>query len=92
MKVKLLKKVRKRYSIIRVDKVTRSSNENFNIFKEDWGLPFYYVKDNYDSWTCWDYSKTKKEALANLSKLITKDYRDKFIKKEKTTSKVWWNN
>lgn len=94
MKTKLLKKVRKRYEISKVTKVS-SSTEMWNRFlkdcEKDFGLPFYVVSDNEDSWRTRVY-KDYDTAYTTLKKFIRSDY-EYVIKKDQTKQeKLWYKN
>lgn len=94
MKTKLLKKVRKRYEIIRIDELSNRANRSFIEFKNKYGLPFFQIIDNeyeyefYEFYLCYTY----KEALNKLIELIHTRYVDKmrFKTKRNKTSKVWY--
>ena len=91
MKVKLLKKVRKRYSITRVDKLASNSGDVYSKIAETKGLPFFVLIDNEDSF-CWRtrYYKTFDEAKANLWLWILHAYGEKFRHKDGKEIKVWY--
>jgi len=77
MKTKLLKKVRKRFSIVKV------------IEPEDYLYPYYGIKDNGWFPICTNYVYSSlDEAKEALSGFIRKAYSHK--KKEITITKVWW--
>lgn len=93
MKVKLLKKIRKRYEIVKVTSVSPRGN-NWSSPYNDWetklGLPFYVLSDNQDSlgyrvFACSNLCT----AIKTLSAWIKKDYaRTKNIKT--IEGKVWY--
>lgn len=91
MKVKLLKKVRKRYEIVKVTKVS-SSTEMWNDFyrdcEKDMGLPFFILQDARDSWRTRCY-KDQSKAYEILAKWIRSDYKYS-IKKDETKEEVVW--
>ena len=91
MKVKLLKKVRRRYEIEKITKVS-SSNEIWNGFykdcEKDFGLPFFVLSDNNDSWRTTAHG-TFEKAYERLRKNIRNEYTHK-IKKDETKWEVVW--
>lgn len=92
MKVKLLKKIRKRYEIEKVTKVS-SSTEMWNWWykdcEKDLGLPFFVLSDNNDSWRA-SAHRTYEKAYERLRQNIRTDYTHK-IKKDETISEVVWH-
>lgn len=92
MKTKLLKKVRKRFEIIKVDKLserTKYSNPHWNVIDnvELMGLPLYYIYDN-DELIGNIFAKTEEEIKEILIRNIKEQYAEKFPKKDKIT-KIW---
>jgi hypothetical protein len=94
MKTKLLKIVRERYSITKIDKLEMNPNDAMLSYKKKFGLPFYILTDH----------KVKKyiqpvdykyETLLNiLSDWIRTDYLHKMKKKksrERVVTKVWFD-
>lgn len=91
MKVKLLKKVRKSYTIIRVDKLASNSGDVYPIIAERKGLPFFVLIDNEECFGCRTrYYKTFDEAKANLWLWILHAYGEKFRHKDGKEIKVWY--
>ena len=91
MKVKLLKKVRKRYSITRVDELASNAGECYCHIAKSYGLPFFVLNDNEDCFGWRDgYYKTLDEAITRLSKVIQKDYGEKFRHSDGKQTKVWY--
>lgn len=91
MKVKLLKKVRDRYKIVRVTKVSSSTqmwNDFYRECEKDLGLPFFALKDSQDSWRTRCYTDQDK-AYDMLLKWINNDYKHR-IKKDRTKEEVVW--
>ena len=92
MKVKLLKKVRKRYEITKVIKISNSGDTLFyNKSKEKFGLPFFVFRDNTDSFDLRTESfKTLEEATANVLYRTRIDY-TKIVRPQRTIEeKVWY--
>ena len=91
MKVKLLKKIRKRYSITRVDELASNPSDLHIYAKKECGLPFYLLKVTE---TLLDFHvevfKTFEEARNKLCKWIISDYGEKFRHRDQKSSKVWW--
>lgn len=84
MKVKLLKKLRKRYSILKVTNVTprgwKSDLGKFDVINNTGEL--------YD-WTCGRYD-TKEIALERILVYARRNY-SKYSVNQEVTKKVWWN-
>ena len=97
MKTKLLKKVRKRFEIIRVDFLserTKYENPYWNVVynAEIRGLPLYYVHDK-DKMIHNKFAKTEEEIKEILIEIIKEQYSEKFPKRNKDKmSKIWWND
>jgi hypothetical protein len=89
MKVKLLKKIRKRYSIVYYP-------NGVYLYSEFVKGPLTMLTDNGDSWRCKLSSSTKSEAYDQLYKhmlhWIEQDYGKFRSKKTKITSEVLWYN
>lgn len=91
MQTKLLKQIRKRYKITRVDKNASDANSFLRFAEDEYGLPFFILEDNYDSWGVRSkLSKTFDEAIESLQSFIIKDYGEKFRHKEGKSTLVWW--
>jgi len=90
MKTKLLKKIRKRYSIERIDSISRD-NQMWKDTYSHLKLPFYYFVDNYNDWHNAGF-KTYEKAYSNLVDRINIDY-SKYAKRNNNKSeKIWWIN
>lgn len=91
MKVRLLKKVRKRYVIIRVDELASNEIEMYRDAKNGFGLPFYVLSDNDDvlgyHTLCFP---TYEAARDRLHMWINIDYREKFRHKDTKKTLVWY--
>ena len=93
MKVKLLKKVRKRYTITRVDKNGRQASDLYQAVEDQLGLPFFVMEDTHDYFGYHaKFVKTFEEARIKLVERIVLDYKYKFKNKNQVSSKVWWTN
>lgn len=92
MKTKLLKKVRKRFSIERIDKIASDADNYTRVCKEVYGLPMFRVRDRN---AFFDYKMkifpNMVEAMVYLHKLIIKAYGEKFRHKDEVSQKVWYN-
>ena len=91
MKVKLLKKVRKRYSIVMIDKLPKA-----NIFTKRDDIrysntvPFFEVIDKKSPFICTDrFHTTLESAIDAVVEMIQYDYGHKFVKEIRST-KVWY--
>lgn len=91
MKTRLLKKVRKRYSIIRIDEIASNASDVHRYLASEYGLPFYEVREP-ESVLCQNDRgfKTYIEAFDYLKKLILKQYSEQFRHKSGKETKVWW--
>lgn len=96
MKTKLLKKVRKRYSIERIDFVNdRFISDNpssmITYYAQQKKYPIYRLIDNigYDGYVSIDYSVVYNDLLKSIRRDYShgKQSREIIIKK----SKIWWN-
>lgn len=87
MKVKLLRKVRKRYKIVRYDELPSNPVYLLKSYKIHYGLPFYILYDKYE----FAYgSKTFNGCYKRLKLLIDLRYRNKVKKIKGKFKKVWW--
>lgn len=87
MKTRLLKKVRKRYSIVRYDELPTNPVHYLKSYYIDCGLPFYILYDKHEL----AYgSKTFDGCYNRLKLLIDLRWRDKIKKTEGKSKKVWW--
>lgn len=92
MKTRLLKKIRRRFSIIRIDELASDAGETLRHNAKTFGMPFFHLKDSWDSWGyCSIYFRTLEEAKTHLCKRIVKEYSEKFRHKDGKETKVWWN-
>jgi len=91
MKTRLLKKVRKRYTITKIDELASNAGNVYEAVKEEYGVPFYVLDDAQDGFGIHTkFFKTFDEAREKLCKCIASDYREKFRHKDEKSSKVWW--
>jgi hypothetical protein len=89
MKTKLLKKIRKRLSIIRIDKLASDAGETLQDNAKIFGMPFFQFKDSWDSWGYYSRCfRTFEEAKEFLWKYIIKEYSEKFRHEDKKSTKV----
>lgn len=75
MKTKLLKKVRKRYTILKICSYANTANPSWKSYCDSIGMPFYYVKD-LDS-TCGFRNRgycLYEDAFSYLQRIIHADY------------------
>jgi len=93
MKTRLLKKVRKEFSITRYDSIATNATEHEKYLKMIWKFPFFEVIQckngsvlDYRS----KYFQTYDEAYAQLIEWIQDKYFEKFKHKDANTTKVWW--
>jgi len=89
MKVKLLKEIRKRYSIERIDSIRNNSNSVWKEFCDICGFPFYYFSDSWNGWHNIPF-KTYDEAYEQLLKRIKIDYSSYSTHGEDKSEKLWW--
>lgn len=87
MKVKLLKKIRKRYTIIRIDELASNAGELYVYRSQQFGLPFFVLSDDEDYF---GFYATYAEARESLCKWIIQDYTEKFRHKNGKETKVWY--
>ena len=92
MNIKLLKKIRKRYSIIQIDEL--SSNVNDPDFYHDIryvdinSMPIFKFIDKIDGF--YQYCNTYQEAYDVLLNEIKTHYNEKFRHKDEVSKKIWW--
>ena len=89
MKVKLLKKIRKRYSITRIDELESNAGEIMEFQKEKLGLPFFILCDDFSN-DDEEYFESFNDSRDRLTEWINLDYREKFKHKSRKETKVWW--
>ena len=95
MKIKLLKKIRKRYEIIKVDDIGSDASEYYFKMKNVLGLPFYVLHDTEDDiQNMFDeykhYFSDYNDAYSLLVDWINDAYSEQFRHKDEVSSKVWW--
>jgi len=93
MKVKLLKKIRKRYSIVRYDDIGTSPSDWIKECKDKIGVPFYVL---YDKQTSLGLRNTASFEYSYLVKRIgdyvRRDYTHKIKNRRQKTEKVWYTS
>jgi len=92
MKTRLLKKVRKEFSITRYDSIATNASYEEKCLEKDWEFPFFKVEKGEQGSIFHDeeYVKTYDEAYAKLVSWIRTKYFEKFKHKDADTTKVWW--
>lgn len=91
MKTKLLKKVRRRYFITKINSLSLSEGEVLLAISNEFGFPFYIVGDNRSVLGLRDkYYKTYNECIESLLEMIVHDYSDAVGRTKTTSTKVWW--
>lgn len=94
MKVKLLKKVRKRYKIYRCDELPNELGiEGFqlNKYRSEFGLPFYYVQDE-STFTMYPYlygSDNINSCKSYILELVKEKYEDRIKNTKFKSTKIW---
>ena len=91
MKTKLLKKIRKRYSITRIDSIANNTDYVWKKYSQNIGFPLYYVMDDHNDYYNEGF-RTYKESYEYLLKLIKNSYYKYSTHGENKSEKVWWNN
>ena len=94
MKVKLLKKIRKKYTIIEVVDVPKNMEKDFTFFSylcSHYETPFYVVKDE-KSWvtTYVVGAQTLSECKSKLLKIIRNKYSNNRFNEKRVTYKTLW--
>ncbi len=90
MKTKLLKKVRKRFNIIRYDKVTPKSSDWIRELNRHYsGAPFFVLYDNSNDYFATSF-KTFDEAYIDLVRMIVKVYIHTSKNRNEKRTKVWY--
>ena len=95
MKTKLLKKIRKRYTIERIDEVTENSDNKLREFSAIFGCPIFILTDTEASENSFHRKKVYylyEDAYDNLRKWIKISYGREYRKETEIPKKVWWNN
>lgn len=92
MKVKLLKKVRKRYTIIKISSYSNTSSSTLIKFCDEIGMPFFYFKDLDSPYGYRNSAHIKySDALLRLTNVIHSDYYKNRKRKTKAREeKVWY--
>ena len=85
MKVKLLKKIRKRFSISKIESVGIPVNEILNVWTRKFRFPFYRIDDDDDTEYWWpkDFYQTFQEAKDEILRMVIAEYRFEAIKETK---------
>ena len=93
MKVKLLKKIRKRYEITKVEELGTDPGRNYKWGAENFGLPFYMLWDTTDHYAQPEFFRDGEldVALERLMVWIRHNYAHKVKKMETKTKKAWYN-
>jgi len=100
MKVKLLKKVRKRYEIVRIDQLSNKPEKSLGMFELVWqrclneckkrhGIPFYVAKDNDQLNAFYCGHKEYDQVLEELRTKIRFDYAPKIKQQKEISVKLW---
>jgi len=91
MKVKLLKKIRKRFIIEKIESLSSDPNEYDKSAGERFEFPFYKLYDIHQtsSWYSF-YSQSFEEAYDYLVETIKDRYKEKFRHKPGKKSVAWW--
>lgn len=93
MKTRLLKKIRKRYTITIIEELASNECDFYKSAKKEYGLPFFVLEDNKDPLGMFtEHFKTFEEAKERLYRCIIANYNEKFRHKDGHYSKVWWIN
>lgn len=90
MKAKLLKKVRKRFSISRIDDIGSHPIDKYKTAKKEYGCPFYLIEDKEDFRQCLNIRKTEEEAKKLLLEIILKTYSKDFKYRKTKSTKIWY--
>lgn len=93
MKIRLLKKIRKRYEINRIDELASNATEIERIAENENGLPFYELVDIKDyRWGYYSLHRTLQSAKDTLLEVVLEQYSEKFRHKDGKRTKVWHIN
>lgn len=91
MKTRLLKKVRRRYSITRIDSLSTNADCILIANSYELGFPFYIVNDHHHLYHIRSKChKTYNECIESLLEMIVHDYSDAVGRTKTTSTKVWW--
>lgn len=85
MKTKLLKIVRKRYTIT---KYTKLNNPNFILYGHS--VPVWYIEDTEDNWIRSKIAETPEEAHTKLIEMIRNQYVSKMKRSNRQKSEKTW--
>jgi len=88
MKTKLLKEIRKRYSIERIDSIANNSDYYWKDYCDSMGFPFYYFMDSHNEFRDLGF-KIYPEAYEHLLKRIKIDYSKYSTHGVNKQEKVW---
>jgi len=92
MKVKLLKKIRKRYVITRIDELASNASSTKIDAKNKLGLPLYCLSDRNGTWLKGNiYTNTIDNAKIVLLEWIRYDYYEKIKHSDGKATKIWYN-
>lgn len=86
MKIRLLKKIRGRYSIIKISNIEECESRVERLLLKAYNCSYYALKDKKS--ICYKYSPIRDEVINYLKILIRKN-RQMFTKPTKR-NKVWW--
>jgi hypothetical protein len=89
MKTKLLKKVRKRYSITEVTKLASHDTDFYSDFAKKYGLPFYVVNDSNSEYRLRIY-KEFEGARRRIIDMAICDYENRIKNKPRKEQKIWY--
>ena len=89
MKSKLLKRIRKRYSIHKVSELPSNADDDLINAEEDLGLPFYIVRDK-GGWHGESCHKELNDAKDKILSIVLIGYSEQFRHKPGKIEKVWW--
>ena len=93
MKAKLLKIVRKRYSISKITDLGTNASDVYQAIANELGLPFYAVDDDRNGFGIRSfYYKSFDDAYCYLQKMIRKDYAHKVKHRKLKYETVWYKN
>jgi len=87
MKTKLLRKIRKEYSIYRVDRESDSASDWDKCITESFNLPYYEVYGNHEV----VYKQHFEQARMYILKEVRRRYSHKVKGNTEIKTKVWWN-
>jgi len=90
MKVKLLKKIRKRYEITKVEDIGTDPSWRYKTASKKYGLPFYGIYDNEDS-NCTEFFADEEldKAIEKIREWIRSEYTHKIKGRKGKYKKAW---